>query len=188
MGFLKAPSVCAVVRGNLIEQQAVIQVLWALPHLKHIGAVAYLLDLSATVAVHPVFHVSLLKSSPSSQTVSASLPSELTAFQVPVRFLQWCWTTGDHPVHQALVKWSHMPASLSTWEAVEELRRQFPRAPAWGHAGSQEGGNVSNGSVSASADRNDPAGGSVHGSAPLSPRPKRRVRPNPMVLGPMWQP
>ena len=141
--------------------------------LKRVGAVAYLLILPVTATVHPVFHVSLLKSSPGSQTVSSSLPSDLVAFQVPERFLQWRWTPGDHPVHQVLVKWSHMPASLSTWEAVEELRRQFPRAPAWGHAGSQEGGNVSTGSVPASSDRDDPAGGSVRGSSCPPPRPKR---------------
>ena len=34
--------------------------------LKRVGAVAYLLDLPATATVHPVFHVSLLKSSPGS--------------------------------------------------------------------------------------------------------------------------
>ena len=148
---------------------------------------AYLLDLPAAATVHPVFHVSLLKSSPGSQTVSSSLPSDLVAFQVPERFLQWRWTPGDHSVHQVLVKWSHMPASLSTWEAVEELHRQFTRAPAWGHAGSQGWGNVSTGSVPASSDRDDPAGGSVRGSSCPSPRPKRRVRPNPRVLGPMWR-
>jgi len=107
---------------------------------KRVGAVAYLLDLPTTATVHPVFHVSLLKSSPGSQTVSSSLPSELVAFQVHERFLQWRWTPGDQPVHQVLIKWSHMPASLSTWEAVEELRRQFPRASTWGHTSSQEGG------------------------------------------------
>ncbi|XP_066385046.1 uncharacterized protein [Miscanthus floridulus] len=154
--------------------------------LKRIGAVAYLLDLPAMVAVHPIFHVSLLKSSPSSQTVNASLPSELIAFQVPERFLQWCWTTGDHPIHQALVKWSHMPASMSTWENIEELCRQFPRALAWGHTGSQEGGIVSNAPDSTSTVCVNPAGGSDRSSAPSSPRPKRGVRPNPKVFGPMW--
>lgn len=33
-----------------------------------------------------------------------------------------------------------LPVELSTWEDEEAL--QFPRAPAWGQAGSEEGRNV----------------------------------------------
>uniref|UniRef100_A0A0A9B830 Uncharacterized protein n=1 Tax=Arundo donax TaxID=35708 RepID=A0A0A9B830_ARUDO len=33
-----------------------------------------------------------------------------------------------------------MPAELATWEDLVHLRHQFPHAPAWGQAGSQEGG------------------------------------------------
>jgi len=46
-------------------------------------------------------------------------------------------------MEQGLIKWSHMPESLAMWEPLEQLHQQFPRAPTWGHAGSQEGGNVS---------------------------------------------
>ena len=37
-----------------------------------------------------------------------------------------------------------MPASLATWEPLEYIKQQFPRALAWGQAVSQDGGNVSN--------------------------------------------
>ena len=108
--------------------------------LKRVGKVAYHLDLPASTSVHPVFHVSLLKRSLGSQAVSPSIPSALTEFQVPEKLLWWRWSSGERPVHQVLVKWSHMLASLANWESVEELRRQFPWSPAWGHADTQRRG------------------------------------------------
>jgi hypothetical protein len=33
---------------------------------------------------------------------------------------------------QVLVKWSSLPASLTTWEDLEAVQQCFPRAPAWG--------------------------------------------------------
>lgn len=39
-----------------------------------------------------------------------------------------------------LIKWSHMPTSLATWENLVDLQRRFPKAPAWGQAGSFAGG------------------------------------------------
>ncbi|CAD6266205.1 unnamed protein product [Miscanthus lutarioriparius] len=62
---------------------------------------------------------------------------------VPAEIVQRRWTAGAHPVQEVLVRWSQMPPSLATWENLEELRRCFPRAPSWGHAGSEEGGDVS---------------------------------------------
>lgn len=53
------------------------------------------------------------------------------------QILQRRWSSGDRPMEQGLIKWSQMPVSLATWEDLETLRQQFPRAPAWGHAGSQ---------------------------------------------------
>ena len=49
---------------------------------------------------------------------------------------------GSRTVAQALVQWSDMAEDAATWEDMELLRLQFPRAPAWGQAGFQEAGNV----------------------------------------------
>lgn len=46
-------------------------------------------------------------------------------------------------VSQVLVQWSGQPESLATWEDQDDLKRRFPRAPAWGQAGFQGEGNVS---------------------------------------------
>jgi hypothetical protein len=35
------------------------------------------------------------------------------------------------------VKLSDWPESMATWEDVTDLKRRFPRAPAWGQVGSQ---------------------------------------------------
>jgi hypothetical protein len=69
--------------------------------------------------------------------------SDLQAYQIPVKVLQRRWTNGLHPAEQGLVQWSHMPPELATWEPLVALHQQFPRAPAWSHAGSEEWANVS---------------------------------------------
>lgn len=109
---------------------------------QRLGKVAYKLSLPPGAVIHPIFHVSQLKKSPAAQPVSASLPADFVEFQVPVRILQRRWSARAHPVEQALVKWSHMPPALATWESVEQLRQQFPRTPAWGQGISQDRGNV----------------------------------------------
>jgi hypothetical protein len=105
--------------------------------IERIGSVAYHLALPEIAAIHPVFHVSQLKTSHGSEPIPTSLPNSVV--QVPKQVLQHRWTSGDHPIEQGLIRWSHMPASLATWENLEQLKQQFPRAPAWGHAGSQGG-------------------------------------------------
>lgn len=111
--------------------------------LQRIGKVAYCLQLPKGSAVHPVFHFSQLKKSQGDQAVSSTLPNDLAELQVPVRILQRRWSSGDHPIEEILVEWSQMPPSLATWELADQLRQQFPRAPAWGQAGSQDRGSVS---------------------------------------------
>jgi len=151
---------------------------------KRVGRVAYRQELPASSSVHSVFHVSQLKRSPGNNVTTASLPDDLVEFQVPVAIFQRRWTTGDNPVEQGLVRWSHMPASLSTWEPLEYLHQQFPRAPAWGHAVYQEEGNVS---TAESANQDKPPGSAgVVAGAPSTSRPKRMTRPNPKTLGPVW--
>lgn len=105
-----------------------------------IDNVAYKLQLPETSTVHPVFHVSQLKAVvPISQEVQP-LPPALDGLQVSERVLQKRVATTDYEVRlQALIQWTGWPASLATWEDMETLCQRFPRAPAWGQAGSQEG-------------------------------------------------
>ncbi|XP_066341562.1 uncharacterized protein [Miscanthus floridulus] len=149
--------------------------------VERIGKVAYKLLLPPGASIHPVFHVSQLKNSPGSQPVSASLPSDLVQFQVPVRIVQHRWSAGTHPIEQVLVEWSHMPPALATWESVEQLRQQFPRAPGWGQAVAQDRGNVSAPEEPVPDDpRKDPEQTSA------ASRPKRSVQPNMLLSGPEW--
>lgn len=111
-----------------------------------IGSVAYKL-LPDSSSIHPVFHVSQLKKDlPPSTQVSSDIPNttETDAFQFPVKVLQCrLKTDGDHMVAEVLIQWSSWPPSMATWEFEDELKHQFPAAPAWGQVGSQDGRNVS---------------------------------------------
>ena len=49
---------------------------------------------------------------------------------------------GDSAITQVLVKWSGLSSEMATWEDYYVLKERFPAAPAWGHAGTQRGGNV----------------------------------------------
>ena len=79
-----------------------------------------------------------------------------------------------------------MPASLATWEPLEYIKQQFPRAPAWGQAASQDGGNVSN---------SDPQDQLLSDEAIAKPGerhlveawPKRTARPSVRIAGPEWK-
>ena len=44
---------------------------------------------------------------------------------------------------QILVMWYSIPAAAATWEDYEVLRACYPKAPAWGQAGSPGAGTVS---------------------------------------------
>jgi hypothetical protein len=113
--------------------------------LARVGSVAYKLELPASSAVHPTFHVSQLKKAiPPATQVTTDLPDPDDHLHVPIEILQkrviMC---GVRAVSQGLIKWSSLPSSLATWEDLEPLRRCFPPTPAWGHAGAKEGGDVS---------------------------------------------
>lgn len=83
--------------------------------LQKIGQVAYKLEIPSQAAIHPVFHVSQLKSSARSQQISPLMVSDLQACQVPVKVLQRRWTDGLHPAELGLIQWSHMLPELTTW-------------------------------------------------------------------------
>jgi hypothetical protein len=110
--------------------------------LEKMGNVAYKLQLPASSAIHPVFHVFQLKKAPGkNESVSADLPIPDAALQVPVKILQRRMVTrGTTSVLQVLVQWSQQPVALTTREDATTLKQKFPRAPAWSQEGAQEGG------------------------------------------------
>jgi hypothetical protein len=113
--------------------------------LERVGETAYRLQLPSGSHVHPVIHVSQLKRAVGAHCqVQPVLPTIDDQFAIPIRVLQRRFRQkGSVAVPQGLIQWSDQPESLATWEDLEELRQRFPRAPAWGQAVSQGGGNVS---------------------------------------------
>jgi hypothetical protein len=155
--------------------------------LERIGSVAYRLELPASSSVHPVFHVSQLKKSVSARhSVTSAPPSEDVLWSIPERVLQQRTVyKGTHPIAQGLIKWSNLPTSLATWEDLEYLHQQFPRASVWSRPGAQEGGDVT-----APGTVHHPATAPEAASSDHGPLPRRSSRPviqNQRVYGPEWK-
>jgi hypothetical protein len=103
--------------------------------LQRIGNVAYKLDLPETSRIHPVVHVSQLKrhiaSSIQATTDLSSVCTDPSQALVPEAFLETRYVMkGGSTVKQFLVQWTGLPASMATWEEVEDLKRRFRKAPA----------------------------------------------------------
>jgi hypothetical protein len=145
---------------------------------KRIGEVAYELELPPSSRVHPVFHVSQLKPCiRPGQQVSPNLPALDLSHQILVAILQQRLRQhGLTSIAQVLVHWSGSPPEDATWEDVDDLKRRFPRAPAWGQAGFQEGGNVSDLAPPASEPRRTPP----------AQDPVARRRPVRQTRAPAW--
>jgi ribosomal protein L21E len=106
------------------------------------GSVAYKLELPSTSEVHPVFHVSQLKSYvPDHTPVFTELPTPLQldiAELEPKEILdRRLVKKGNKSYLQVLIKWSTMKEDMATWEDYEVVRQRFPDAAAWGQAASQ---------------------------------------------------
>lgn len=70
--------------------------------------------------------------------VQTSLPSPNNHLQIPLRVLKHrVRCLGDRTMAQALVEWSDSSPQEATWEDIDSLKQQFPRAPAWAQAGFQ---------------------------------------------------
>jgi hypothetical protein len=137
-----------------------------------VGKVAYRLVLPASCAIHPVVHVSQLRkaSQPQVPDAPALPPVDAEVDPVPAQVLaRRLVRRGAAAVPQVKVRWIGCSSSEATWEELERLKERFSDAPAWGQAGSQEGGNVT-----------DPN--------PIKTRPKgtRQRKPNTRVSGPDW--
>jgi hypothetical protein len=104
--------------------------------LERAGEVAFKLELPSSSRVHPVIHVSQLKPCLGPrQQVLPHLPSPDHVYQVPVALLQCrIRQQGLRTAVQVLVQWSGSSEAMATWEDLDTLRQQFPRASAWGQA------------------------------------------------------
>jgi len=110
-----------------------------------VGSVAYKLQLPASSAVHPVFHVSQLKRCVGDhQSVTPTIPGDNFQWSIPEKILPHrVIVRGINQVVQCLIQWSQVLASLATWEDLEALHQQFPQAVVWGQPACQGRGNVS---------------------------------------------
>lgn len=143
--------------------------------LSKIGDVAYKLKMPADSSIHPVFHVSLLKKvvgTPSHPMLP--FPSDVQSVQVPELVLDRRLKTKDNRVvSQLLIKWSHLPPELATWEDEDSIQPRLQQTTACGQAVFQERGNVT---VSP-----------VDDQAKAIRRGRRIKKPNAFVTGPDWR-
>ncbi|WVZ61926.1 hypothetical protein U9M48_011733 [Paspalum notatum var. saurae] len=121
--------------------------------LEKIGEVAYRLDLPPDAKIHPVVHVSQLKLriAPTTEVQSdlAIVCIDPFACMIPEAILERKQAPrGNSVVSQVLVRWTSLPDSMATWDEEIDLRRRYPKAPAWGQAGIQGEGYVTKGSIS----------------------------------------
>lgn len=110
--------------------------------VKRIGQVAYQLEFPPHSSIHPIFHVSQLKKAiDTSIPLMSDLPSIIDVARIPEVILsRRVSLRSNRQVNQVLVRWSGISDDMATWEDLDDLKRRFPLAPAWGQAASQEGG------------------------------------------------
>ncbi|GJN40469.1 hypothetical protein PR202_gb29684 [Eleusine coracana subsp. coracana] len=99
--------------------------------MEKIGAVAYKLQLPATVGIHPVFHVSQLKKHLGAQVVpQADLP--MVTPEVHIKIAPETATEtrvvprGDFVVTQWRIKWLNLPDTSAKWEDKLFIKATFP--------------------------------------------------------------
>lgn len=150
---------------------------------ERIGQVAYRVALPETSAIHPVFHVSLLRKAlkPHDQ-VSPILPTDANKFVLPDRILELrSKNKANRVVEQGLVHWSGT-ALPDSWEDLEDLRTRFPFAPAWGQAEPEEEGGVNTATQDGPHSHCRPS--LPEEAARL--RSRRHRKPNTRVTGSSW--
>jgi hypothetical protein len=143
----------------------------------------------------------LKKALPSAIQVSSELPvtSETDAFRFPLKVLQCRLKPhDDRLITEVLIQWSCWPPSMATWELEDELKLQFPAAPAWGQAGFQGGKNVRKmkpSTLRQGGVKHDRKVGDEEASSngphdeedgPGVVRPKQAHMPNTEYIGPDW--
>lgn len=149
---------------------------------------AYKLQLPASSSIHPIFHVSQLKSVVGQKhTVVPSLPTDIDGLQVHVQVLaRRLIQCGGALVPQVKVAWSGWDHSLVTWEDTEALKATFPHASAWGQAVSEVVGIVSDTPREAEDGDRAVKNGQREIEEGDVARPQRQKRANKRVMGPKW--
>lgn len=112
---------------------------------QRIGEVAYKLDLPAQCRIHPVFHVSLLKSSLGAHNqTSSTLPVQPDrAIWLPLRVLDTRPAAGT-AAPEWLIQWEGHSEDEATWENSVDLLARYPFFKACGQAFSQRRGDDGN--------------------------------------------
>ncbi|KAL4568842.1 hypothetical protein LXL04_024459 [Taraxacum kok-saghyz] len=98
---------------------------------QQIGKVAYKLELPNTATIHPVFHVSQLKTAhgvPNSPTeLPPQLNRELEMMVQPEQVMGMrSKKDGNEDVLEVLVAWQGLTESEATWEDLEKMKQAFP--------------------------------------------------------------
>ena len=102
--------------------------------LKHVGNVAYKLELPKHSKVHPVFHMSRLhkRLHDGDNVVDTGVLVEYTEPPVEPHEVEWILDhhelcTRHHICKQVLIKWIDRPSKGSTWENASTLQKRFPQ-------------------------------------------------------------
>lgn len=95
-----------------------------------IGKVAYKLKLPREAAIHPVFHISQLKTCHGAPVESTPIPNECipeNSNRIPIKILdRQLEKRKGRPMMKVLVQWSDGEEQDATWETYEDLIVQFP--------------------------------------------------------------
>ncbi|XP_071714903.1 uncharacterized protein [Rutidosis leptorrhynchoides] len=99
--------------------------------IQKIWQVAYKLQLPSTAQIHPIFHVSQLKSFKSSSTpVMGSLPhlnGDGLISQRPVKILERkLMKVHNRPAVYVLIQWQGGTSEDATWESIEDVMLHYP--------------------------------------------------------------
>jgi transposase InsO family protein len=125
--FLKLQPYCQKTVEDRAVQKLAFRFFGPFEIIRQVNSVAYELALPAGSSVHPVFHVSQLKSAVGARTpVCDSVPDLSTGLQVPEEVLNSrLYKKGNKVVTQLLVKWSSWPDSLATWEDEQAIKQRL---------------------------------------------------------------
>ncbi|KAK1696847.1 hypothetical protein QYE76_013544 [Lolium multiflorum] len=121
-----------------------------------------------------------------SSKVLPHVPLPDAARQIPVQVLQRRVRQQGHiTMVQVLVQWSGASEEMATWEDLDSLKQRFPRAPAWGQAGIQGVGGVSDQPTADACTSPATDQGEGRGLGP-EPRPARTKKAPARYTDPAW--